>query len=186
MVIETDILKFLALSYTFILFVILFDRKMEIGLWKELAVNSILSLIQLIGIGAILIFLLKFNSKLMTLSIIIVMNFNASWIALSRFKLKSYEKNKIFCLIFLTILIVTLTVMGPLLSIGFVTFKPTKIIPMCGIIVAGGMRALSLSFNFYKARLGDLEDFIVSLAAIGASDMKIFSIIFKEILKNAT
>ncbi|WP_457569538.1 ABC transporter permease [Desulfurobacterium sp.] len=186
MIVEADILKFLALSYTFVLLVIIFDRKMEIGLWKELAINSVLSLIQLIGIGAILIFLLKFNSRLMTLSIIIVMIFNASWIALSRFKLKSYDRKKIFFLIFITILFVTLTVVGPLLGVGFVTFKPTKIIPMCGIIVAGGMRALSLSFNFYKARLRDMEDFIVSLAAIGASDMKIFGIIFKEILRNAT
>ncbi|WP_457567252.1 ABC transporter permease [Desulfurobacterium sp.] len=186
MVVKTDIIKFVVLSYTFVLFVILFDRKMEIGLWKELAVNSILSLIQLIGIGAILIFLLKANSAIMTLAIIVVMIFNASWIALSRFRLKSYDRKKIFCLIFATIFLVTIVVVGPLLITGFITLKPTKIIPMCGIIVAGGMRALSLSFNFYRTRLKDMEDFIVSLAAIGASDMKIFSIIFREILRNAT
>ncbi len=184
--IESEVIKYLALSYTFVLIVILFDRKMGIGLWKELAINSVLSLLQLMGIGAILIFLLKSNSALMTLSIILVMIFNASWIALSRFKLKSYNRKKILALIFITILFVTVVVVGPLLAVGFVNFKPTKIIPMCGIIVAGGMRSLSLAFNFYKTRLRDLEDFIVSLAAIGASDMKIFGIIFKDILRNAT
>jgi putative ABC transport system permease protein len=48
------------------------------------------------------------------------------------------------------------------------------------------MRSLSLAFKYYTTRLKDLEDIIVSMAALGAPDTQIFKFIFKDIINDVT
>ncbi len=181
-----ELLLFLALSYTLILIVVLVDRFFDLGIWKEVARSSVLSLLQLLAIAAILIFLLKLHSKLLTLNLALLMAFNASLIAINRFKFRSYSRKKILLLIYFSIVSVTSLLIIPMFLVGFVNFSPTKFIPMCGIIIAAGMRSLTLSLSIYTSKLRDLEEVIVSMLALGARDVDVSRFILKDVLRDAT
>ena len=176
----------LVLSYFLVFTVILFDRRFGIGLWKDVFTASILSLLQLAGIGFVLIFLLKLNSHFINLSIIFVMLFNASLISLRRFRFRAYSKLKIFFLISFVLLTTASVLLSGYFLTGVIDLSPTKLIPMSGLVIASGMRALSFSISSFRTKLRDMEDIITGIVALGASDVQAFSFIFKELISDVT
>ncbi|ADY73533.1 Conserved hypothetical protein CHP00245 [Desulfurobacterium thermolithotrophum DSM 11699] len=173
-------------AYFFILAVVLFDIKSGIGIWKDIFVASILSIIQLVGIGFVLLFLLKFHSNVLNFFFVFLFFLNASLISLRRFDFKAYSKFNGFLIIFFSISLLSTISLFVFYLAGILHFKANSIIPISGLIAAAGMRSLSLSFSYYKTKLKDIEDIIVGMAAIGATDIEIFKFIFKELIQNVT
>jgi len=176
----------LILSYMFVFTVILFDRRFGIGLWKDVLSASILSLIQLAGIGFVLIFLLKLKSHAVNFSIVLVMLVNASLISMRRFRFKSYDRRKVLILIVFVLLSTASIILSGYFLTGVIDLSPTKLIPMSGLVIASGMRALSFSINSFMTKLRDTEEIVVGMVALGASDIQAFSYIFRDLLSDVT
>ncbi len=176
----------LILSYMLVFSVVLFDRKFGIGLWKDVLSASIFSLLQLAGIGFVLIFLLKLNSCLVNFMIILVMLFNASLISLRRFRFTAYSKLKILFLIIFVLLTTASLLLSGYFATGVIDLSPTKLIPMSGLVIASGMRALSFALNSLRTKLRDMEEIIVGMVALGASDVQAFNFLFRELISDVT
>jgi len=176
----------LILSYMFVFTVILFDRRFGIGLWKDVLSASILSLIQLAGIGFVLIFLLRLKSHAVNFSIVLVMLVNASLISMRRFRFKSYDRRKVLILIVFVLLSTASIILSGYFLTGVIDLSPTKLIPMSGLVIASGMRALSFSINSFMTKLRDTEEIVVGMVALGASDIQAFSYIFRDLLSDVT
>ncbi|TCK06389.1 ABC transporter permease [Phorcysia thermohydrogeniphila] len=179
-------LLIVTLSYLLILAVVLLDRKFEIGLWRELLTSSVLSLIQLIGVGFVILFLFKLQLKAVYPLFILLFYVNAAIISTKRFTFKGYSKRTGFLISFISIASISSVSLLFLFLSGILKIKANSIIPLAGIVTAAGMRSLSLAFKYYATRLKDLEDIIVSMAALGASDTQIFKFIFREIINDVT
>ncbi len=173
-------------AYLLIIAVVLFDIKTGIGFWKDILTASILSIVQLIGIGFVILFLLKLKLKGLNLLFVILFFINASLIVLRRFNFKAYSKLKGFFIVLFSISTVSTVSLLTLYAAGILHLKANSIIPLTGIIAAAGMRSLSFAFKYYKTRLKDLEEIILGMAALGASDLEIFKFIFRELINDIT
>ena len=185
MVEPIEVLKILLVSYFFVLAVVLLDRKFSIGIWKELLISSVLSLIQLILIGFVILFFLKLKHPIYNFIFVLFFYFNASLIALKRFNLP-LPKYRAFLVIFFSISTLSSLTLLLLYLGGVLHLKATSLIPLAGIVTAAGMRSLSLSFKYYSTRLQDLEDIILGMAALGAPDFEIFKFIFRQLIDDVT
>ncbi|MEO2069555.1 MAG: ABC transporter permease [Desulfurobacteriaceae bacterium] len=173
-------------AYFLILATVFFDIKNGIGFWKDLLFSSFLSIIQLVGVGFVILFLLDLKQELINLLLTILFFVNASLITLRRFQFTSYSKFKVFLTILFSISIISTISLFVLYTVGILTLKANSIIPLAGIIAASGMRSLSLSFSYYKRRLKDVEDLILGMAALGANSVEIFKPIFRELILDIT
>ena len=180
-----EVLRILVVSYTFVLAVILFDRKFSVGLWRELLTSSLLSLLQLILIGFVILFFLKLRHPLYNFLFVLFFYFNASLISLKRFNLP-FSKLKTFLLIFISISTLSTFALFLLYLAGILKPKATSIIPLAGIVTAAGMRSLSLAFKYYGTRLKDLEEIVLGMAALGAPDIEIFKFVFRQLIDDIT
>ncbi len=173
-------------SYLFIIIAAIYDFKIGTSIWRELVSASFFAIFQLIGIGFVLMFLLKLHVSWINLVFILFFFVNASIISMKRFKFKSYDRHKVFLIDFLVISIVTSLTISFFLISGVATLKATSIIPLAGILTSGGMKSLSLSFNILRKRISNLESVILGMAALGASDEIIFKFIFKGLINDVT
>ncbi|GEM_PF-717685 len=181
-----EVLRLLFFSYFFVVAVIIFDRKMAVGFWRELLTSSFFSLLQLLLIGFIILFFLKLKTPLYNLLFLLFFYFNASLIALRRLETLYYSKLKAFLIIFLSISLLSTFSLLLLYGAGVLTLSATSVIPLGGIITAAGMRSLSLAFKYYAGKVKDLEGVILGMVALGAPDGDIFKFLFRQIIDDIT
>ncbi len=181
-----EVLRLLFFSYFFVVAVVVFDRRMSIGFWRELLTSSFFSLFQLLLIGFVILFFLKLKTPLLNLLFLLFFYFNASLIALKRLKALYYSRLKAFLIIFLSISLLSTFSLLLLYGAGVLTLSATSIIPLGGIITAAGMRSLSLAFKYYVGKVKDLEDVILGMVALGAPDTDIFKFLFRQIIDDIT
>ncbi len=180
-----EVLRVLAVSYLFVAAVILFDRKFTVGLWREFLSWWVLSLLQLVLIGFVILFFLKLKHPLYNFLFVLFFYFNASLIALKRFNLP-FSRKKAFLIIFTSISTLSTLSLLLLYFAGILKLKATSIIPLAGIVTAAGMRSLSLAFKYYGTRLKDLEEIVLGMVALGASDFEVFKFIFRQLIDDIT
>ncbi len=173
-------------SYVMILAVVFFDRKFDVGFWKEILVSSLLSLVQLVSVGFLILFLLKLKVETASLLFVLLFFTNATFISMRRFKFKGYARKLGFLIVFSSIAIVSTVSLILLAFGGILKLKPNSIIPLAGIVTAAGMRSLSLAFSYFRTRLRDLEDTILGMLALGASDIEVFKFIFRTLIDDIT
>ncbi len=173
-------------SYLMILAVLFFDMKFEVGFWKEILISSFLSLVQLVSVGFLILFLLKLKIETANLLFVLLFFVNATFISMRRFKFKGYTKGAGFLIVFLSIATVSVVSLVFLSFEGILKLKPNSIIPLAGIVTAAGMRSLSLAFNYFRTRLRDLEDIVLGMLALGASDIEVFKFIFRTLIDDIT
>jgi putative ABC transport system permease protein len=111
---------------------------------------------------------------------------NASIISTKRFEFKGYPRRWGFFITFISISTVSTLSLILLYVSGILHFKANSLIPLAGIVTAAGMRSLSLGYKYLKTKLRDLEDIILGMAALGASNVQIFHFIFKELINDIT
>ncbi len=178
--------KIVVVSYLMVLLVACFDRKFDVGFWKELLRSSILSLLQLVTVGFVILFLLKLKLNWVNFAIVLLFFVNASVISTRRFEFKGYPRKWGIFITFLSISIMSVVSLGLLYVSGILHFKANSLIPLAGIVTAAGMRSLSLSYKYLKTKLRDLEEVILGMAALGASDAQVFHFIFRELINDIT
>jgi len=181
-----EVLKLLFFSYLFVVAVILFDRKLSVGFWKELLTSSFFSLLQLLLIGFVILFFLKLETPLYNILFLLFFYFNASLIALKRLKNPYYSKFKAFLILFFSISLLSTFSLLLLYFAGVLTLSATSIIPLAGIVTAAGMRSLSLAIKHYTGKVMDLEEVLLGMAALGASDTELFKFLLRQIIDDIT
>jgi len=96
-------LKIVVVAYLLIVLVGIFNKRFKIGFHKEIFLYSVLSLAQLIGIGFVILFLLKLKSQILNVAFTIIFFTNASLISLKRFRIKGYPRFWVFFFTFISI-----------------------------------------------------------------------------------
>ncbi len=176
----------IAISYLFVLLVIVFDLKFHSGMWRELLFSSFLSLIQLFAIAFVILYLLKLNISFLNFGVVLLFFFNASLIAYRRLRPFPYSTLRAFSTILFSISMTSFFSLFLLYLAGILKPTPTSLIPLAGIVTAAGMRSLSLAFRYFKTRLFDLQDILLGLFALGASELHVFRFLFKNLIDDIT
>ncbi|BAT71560.1 ABC transport system permease [Thermosulfidibacter takaii ABI70S6] len=173
-----------ALGYIFIGTAILTDCKIGVGLWKEYLIASIICLVQLVGIGFVILVLLKLGNEALNIALVLSFLFNGARIARKRFKIKSYTGSRILPLVFLSLSLVSFCVLTLYLFFGLMNLKANSMIPLSGLVAAAGMRSLSLGFDHYKTLVSNQREIILEMASLGVKETNIFKLLLKDVLKH--
>lgn len=155
----------LLLTYSLVLIALGISYKEKLGLERELIIGSIRAVIQLVAIGLVLKFVFNVNNTGLTSLILLSMVYNAATVAAKRGqpipKVRVISFAAIFCG-----LIVTLAM---LLLFQSISYRPSEVIPISGMLVGNSMVALGLLYkNLYSTFQTKKEEVEIKLC-LGAT-----------------
>ena len=168
------------LAYGLILSVVLFDLKTRIGIWRELLPVSVTSFLQLLLIGFVILYLVRESNPLLTLSVVLIMTVNAAFIASKRFKLSAYDPISVFIAALFAIAAVNYLLLALYRAVGVLGLEPHLLIPFAGLLLAAGMRSISLFSQYVGELLLKEREILEGMFALGAPDSVIRSYILKR------
>ncbi|KAB3528793.1 ABC transporter permease [Alkaliphilus serpentinus] len=152
-------MSILTLSFTTVLVLIALSisKTQKIHLEKDIIIGVIRATLQLSLIGIVLTYIFKVDNWIITTVILLLMIFNASQIAAKRGGQIKDTKKTAYVSIFLgasiTIAILVIT--------GAISYSPSEVIPVSGMIVGNSMVALGLTFkqlnNNFKNKYQEVE-----------------------------
>lgn len=141
--------------------------KEKLGLGKDILISVFRAVIQLFAVGYLLGYVFELNNVIVTLALVLVIIFNASFNAGKRSK----EISNAFKISFIAIFTATgLTLLVLILS-GSVLFIPSQVIPITGMIASNSMIAISIAYRNLNAKFTDQRQQVLEKLALGA-DLK--------------
>lgn len=141
--------------------------KEKLGLGKDILISVLRAVIQLFAVGYLLGYVFKLDNVIVTLALVLVIIFNASFNAGKR----SNGISNAFKISFIAIFTATgLTLLVLILS-GSVLFIPSQVIPITGMIASNSMIAISISYRNLNAKFTDQRQQVLEKLALGA-DLK--------------
>lgn len=141
--------------------------KEKLGLGKDILISVVRAVVQLFAVGYLLGYVFKLNNVIVTLALVLVIIFNASFNAGKRSK----GISKAFKISFIAIFTATgLTLLVLILS-GSVLFIPSQVIPITGMIASNSMIAISIAYRNLNAKFTDQRQQVLEKLALGA-DLK--------------
>ncbi len=173
-------LKYLA-SYILIILSIYILSKEKTGLSKKVFTSSIRAFIQLLFLGYTLVYIFKIENPFFLSLVILVMLIFASYTAQDRTNLKKggYTKS------FLSIASATIIVLGVLLALNIISFKPNEFIPVAGMIIGNSLNVYSLAIDRLKGEIKNNIELIENMIALGSSLKETIFFLKKEAIKNS-
>lgn len=174
------------LSYSLILSVVLFDFKNRIGVWKELLPVSVSSFLQLLLIGFVILYLIKLSQVWLTLLVVLVMAFNAAFIASKRFNLKAYSQREVLFFAFAAIGLVNFFLLTLYVAFGIISLRAEMFIPFAGLLLAAGMRSISLFSQYVRDLLLKERDILENFYALGAHNSAVRDYLLKKAIPLTT
>jgi len=182
----SKLLTEIVLAYFLILIVAFYDFKNRIGVWKEIIPVSVLSFLQLFLIGFVILYLIKLDNKLLNLLVILIMTINASFLASKRFNLKGYAYISIFVSSFGAIALINYLLLFLYNIFSVIGLKANMFIPFAGLLIAAGMRSISLFSQYIKDLLIKEKDILEGFYALGASDRYVKGYLLKKAIPLTT
>ncbi len=179
-------LKEVILAYLLILSVVLFDIKNRYGVWKELLPVSVFSLIQLTFIGFVILYLTKVGNSFLNLLVILFMTVNAAFISSKRFKLKAYKPLWVFVFSFFAIAFTNYLLLFLYWLIDVLRTEAHMIIPFAGLLIAAGMRSISLFSQYLTDLLIKEKDILEGMFALGAGNRVVRNYLLKKAIPLTT
>lgn len=153
--------------------------KEKIGTVKEIIYSITRAVIQLIVVGYVLTYLFNLGQVWVTLALVMVIGFNASWNASKRSGgLK--DGFKISLIAVFSALTITLTV---LVLSGSVMFIPSQVVPISGMIAGNSMTALGLTYRNLNTLFRDQRQQIEEKLALGATPKQACKNIINEAIR---
>ncbi|MBT2731813.1 iron export ABC transporter permease subunit FetB [Carnobacterium sp. ISL-102] len=141
--------------------------KEKLGLGKDILISVFRAVIQLFAVGYLLGYVFELNNVIVTLALVLVIIFNASFNAGKRSK----GISNAFKISFIAIFTATgLTLLVLILS-GSVLFIPSQVIPITGMIASNSMIAISIAYRNLNAKFTDQRQQVLEKLALGA-DLK--------------
>lgn len=141
--------------------------KEKLGLGKDILISVVRAVVQLFAVGYLLGYVFELNNVIVTLALVLVIIFNASFNAGKRSK----GISNAFKISFIAIFTATgLTLLVLILS-GSVLFIPSQVIPITGMIASNSMIAISIAYRNLNAKFTDQRQQVLEKLALGA-DLK--------------
>jgi len=160
----------IVLAYLLISVVAFYDFKNRIGVWKEILPVSVLSFLQLFLIGFVILYLIKLDNRFLNLFVVLIMTINASFIASKRFNLKGYGAISVFLSSFGAIASINYLLLFLYNLFSVIGLEANMFIPFAGLLVAAGMRSISLFSQYVKDLLIKEREILEGFYALGATD----------------
>ena len=180
------LLKEILLAYAIIFAVLLYDFKNHLGIWRELLPVSVLALLQLLLIGFVILYLIKLDRVYLNFLVILIMTFNAALISSRRFKLKAYKRWAVLLFAFISIGLVNYFLLLLYVLTGILGLKAHMLIPFAGLLVAAGMRSISLFSQYLRDLILQERGILEGMFALGAPPEKVRAYLLKKAIPMAT
>ncbi len=171
----------LALTFSLVLIALALSYKEKLGLEKDMLIGSLRAVVQLTFIGFILKFVFNLDNIIFTSLILIIMVYNASTVAAKR----GAGIEQALLISFASILSGLVITLGGLLAFGAITYQPSQVIPISGMVVGNSMVATSLLFktllNHFQTKREEVE---VKLC-LGATSKEASRSLIRDSIKTA-
>jgi putative ABC transport system permease protein len=165
-----------AFSYILVIIPLTLLHLLKIDIGKEIAINSIRALLQLVALGFVLGFLFEIQNHYYY---ILVVGFMLSY--------SSYVANKrtpfSFWFAFLSLGLATTIILSTLLTFRIISLKPNEFIPIAGMIIGNALNSYTLTIERLKREINLQKDLIEALVSVGASYSEALKIMQKEAIK---
>lgn len=171
----------LAMTFSLILLSLYLSHKDKIGLEKELIVGSIRAVVQLTLIGFVLTYVFHWDHYGLTTLILLLMVYNAATVAAKR----GVGIRHILMISLVALLAGLVGTLGSLILFGTITYKPSEVIPVSGMIVGNSMIAASLVFNSLKDKFQSRREEVEIKLSLGARPKEASLDIIRETIKIA-
>lgn len=171
----------LAMTFVLVILAMYLSYKDKIGLEKEIIIGSIRAVVQLTAIGFVLTYVFEWDNSIVTTFILLAMVYNASTVSSKRGKgIEHVQK-----ISFVALLAGLVATLGTLLLCGTVTYQPSQVIPVSGMVVGNSMIAAGLVFNHLKENFERRREEVEIKLCLGASARESCASIIRQTIKNS-
>lgn len=170
----------LVLSFSLVLVGMFISRKENLGTWKEIIYSVFRAIVQLIIIGYVLTYLFKVNNAIVTIAMVLVIAFNASWNAHKR----SNNIPNSLKISLISISVSTSLTLGVLVLAGSIKFIPSQIVPIAGMICGNAMTTIGLCYRNLNSLFRDQRQQILEKLSLGATPKQASISILREAIKS--
>jgi putative ABC transport system permease protein len=171
----------LALTFSLVLIALALSYKEKLGLEKDMLIASGRAVIQLTIIGFILKFVFNLANFWFTSFILLIMVYNASTVAAKR----GAGIEKCLLISFGSILSGLVVTLGGLLAFGAITYEPSQIIPISGMVVGNSMIATSLLFKTLLSNFQTKREEVEVKLCLGAPPKEASITLLRDSIKTA-
>lgn len=151
----------------------------KLGLTKAILISITRAIIQLVIVGYILLYVFKVNNILLTLALMLLIIFNASWNAIQRGEAGKHGVLYSFIAIFIS---TTITIAALTLS-GAIKFIPMQVVPISGMIASNIMVAISLCYRELNNAFKTHYQQLLEKLALGATPAQASKAIIHHTIK---
>lgn len=171
----------LVLTFSLVAVALAISYKEKIGLEKDIIIGSIRAVIQLAAIGLVLKFVFNLDNALLTSIILIFMVYNAATVAAKR----GSGINRVRIISFTAILIGLAITLGGLIAFQAVSYQPSEVIPVGGMVVGNSMVALGLLYRNLLGSFADRREEVEVKLCLGATPREAARNLIRKSIKTA-
>lgn len=171
----------LALTFSLVTLALGISYKEKIGLEKDIVIGSIRAVVQLSIIGFVLKYIFALNNIWFTSLILLFMIYNASTVAAKRGKGIEEVQLISFAALFIGLMIT----LGGLLSFHTLSYQPSEVIPVSGMVVGNSMVALGLLYRYLISAFQDKREEVEVKLCLGASPREASRNLIRSSIKTA-
>lgn len=171
----------LVLTFSLVLISLALSYKEKLGLEKDMLIGSARAVIQLTIIGFILKFVFNLANIWFTSLILLIMVYNASTVASKR----GIGIEQSLLISFISILSGLVVTLGGLLAFGAITYQPSQVIPISGMVVGNSMVAISLLFKSLLSNFQNKREEIEVKLCLGAPPKEASINLLRDSIKTA-
>lgn len=171
----------LALTFSLVLIALVLSYKEKLGLEKDMLIGSARAVIQLTLIGFILKFIFNLDNLLFTTLILLIMVYNASTVAAKR----GANIEKALLISFIAILSGLVVTLGSLIAFDAITYRPSQVIPISGMVVGNSMVAISLLFKTLLTNFQTKKEEVEVKLCLGAPPKEASIHLIRDSMKTA-
>lgn len=170
----------LVLSFVLVLVGVFISYKEKLGTGKEILYSVFRAVVQLVIVGYVLTYLFGFDNPIVTIGMVVVIAFNASWNAHKR---SNNIANSLK--ISLTAIFSTMTVtLAVLVFSGGVKFTPSQIVPISGMIAGSAMTTVGLCYRNLNNLFRDQRQQVLEKLSLGATPNQASRTILRDTIKS--
>lgn len=141
------------------------DYKEGIGLGKDIIIAGVRAVVQLFLVGFVLTYVFEVNNDFLTLAMVLLIIFNASYNAHS----SSEGIPNSFMVSVLSIGIGTTFALSIMVLSGVIEWTPMQMIPITGMVASNSMTALNVVYRSLKTQFKDRRQEVLEKIALGAT-----------------
>jgi len=150
------------ISFILVLIPLIYAYKTNLGIEKQLIINSIRAFVQLLALGYFLVYIFNIDNFLVLCGVLFLMILYSSYIAKNRVETS-------FIIPFLTIFLATLIVLFIMIFTNLISTAPNQFIPIGGMIIGNALNTFTLSIERFKREIDIQKELIEAYTAVGAS-----------------